>query len=85
MMNTEPEYINGREVLRYDFQGWPMFKQTVKDFLDELGIESISVKDESILNKPLVLKRDDGMAYCSKSDFVEDVCNDGDEIQLWYF
>ena len=84
-MSTEPEYINGKEVLRYDFQGWPMFKQTVKDFLDELGIEIVSIKDESILNKPLVLKRDDGMAYCSKSDFVEDVYNDEDEVQLWYF
>ena len=76
---------NEKEILRYDFQGWPVYKQTVQNFLDNLGIEIKSIKDESTLNKPLVIRQDDGSGYGVKENFVEDIYENEHEVNIWYF
>lgn len=56
------------DIMYYDFQGWPVYKKTLKEVLEELGATTENGVIGFSINSPIlniypVVLRDDGMAY----------------------
>ena len=68
-----------RNIIGIDFQGWPVFKMTLREILSDLGAQVINVGEHSYLalnsddilldSFPRVLE-DDGMGYGIKERLV---------------
>lgn len=76
-----------KDLIGYDFQGWPLYKRSIRDFLisfgltlDEDGVWKISDKDPRLDIRPSIL-HDDGMGYGVDEQFpieidtVRDICH----------
>lgn len=59
---------NGKDIITYDFQGWPIYKLNLRDILKQLGAVTrgktigFNVANPILDVYPIVLE-DDGMAY----------------------
>lgn len=60
-------------ILGNDFQGWPIKAQTLREILDELGIEIKSISNPELLDCYPLLLQDDGMGYGVDPMFITEV------------
>lgn len=56
------------DIISYDFQGWPVYKKTLKEVLEELGATTDNGVIGFSINSPVLnvypkVLHDDGMAY----------------------
>lgn len=77
-----------------DFQGWPVYKMTVKEILSKLGFERIEEngvfywrikEDESTMNNYPVIYHDDSMGYSPTTEYITESYIDPTDssIILW--
>ena len=85
-------HSNKEKLVGYDFQGWPIFKMTLKEVLLGLGGKEednkiiFDANDPSMKIYPSILE-DDGMGYGAINGACTDIYwggGDNDEIRIWF-
>lgn len=81
---------NKENIIGFNFQGWPIYKITIREMLKQLGaIERDGwigfENDSKILNLFPVTLEDDGMAYGVNEQFITlvDVASDKSYVNIW--
>lgn len=81
---------NKENIIGFDFQGWPIYKITIREMLKQLGaIERDGwigfENDSKILDLFPVTFEDDGMGYGANEQFITlvDVASDKSYVNIW--
>lgn len=75
--------VNKDLLLRYDFQGWPLYKVSWREILNKIGkqIDSNSYKfDNDVLDTYPGVYEDDGMGYCTA---IKNICLVENADRIW--
>lgn len=76
----------------YDFQGWPVYKMTIREILEALGIEKISNRsvdywqisdNDPILDQYPKIFHDDGVGYSPTTEYICDAYKQDADVILW--
>lgn len=74
---------NSDLLLRYDFQGWPIYKINWKEILEVIGTKindnTYTFTDEVLNTYPIIFE-DDGMGY---SPIVKNICDIESADRIW--
>ena len=78
------------DLVTYDFQGWPVFKKTLKEFLIYIGgIEnedgSITFNNKELLDCYPLIYTDDGMGYGVNESYIVEADKYFDEPAISIF
>lgn len=69
---------NRQDIIGFDFQGWPVYKQTVRDMLESFGLKLIDGKwqiedTDPILDVYPLKLNDDGAGYGVNQEYIIEV------------
>lgn len=79
------------DIQEFDFQGWPVNKKTVRDFIeilnpiiDKTNKQYIIDSNNPILDTVPTILEDDGMGYGANSGKLNGIEKSDSEIRLWF-